>query len=147
MAAILSRPQWGHNKLFGFDCGCWWIGTCSCYGICRQSDHRGVALYRSRKAHNRLIFQNFLVHGDVIKWKPFLNNWTLCGGNPAVYGGLPSQRPVTWSFILFISTWTNGWANNREASDLWHHHAHYDVNVIFTDSANTIISTMTIAQN
>ena len=31
-----------------------------------------------------------------------------------------------------ICAWTNGWINNREASDLRHHHAHYDVTVMST---------------
>ena len=29
-----------------------------------------------------------------------------------------------------ICAWTNGWVNNREASDVRRHHAHYDVTVI-----------------
>ena len=41
----------------------------------------------------------------------------LCAGNPPVTGKFPSQRPMTRSYILFslICTWTNGWANNRDA--------------------------------
>ena len=45
-----------------------------------------------------------------------------------ITGGLPSQRPVSRSFdVFFISAWKNGWVNNRDASDLRHHRAHYDV--------------------
>ena len=29
-----------------------------------------------------------------------------------------------------ICSWTNGWANNRDAGDLRHHRAHYDVTVM-----------------
>ena len=51
----------------------------------------------------------------------------LCEGNPKVTGGFPSQRPVTWSFdVYLICAWANGWANNRDASDLRRHCAHYE---------------------
>ena len=51
----------------------------------------------------------------------------LSEGSPPVTGGFPSQRPVMRSFDEFslISTWTNGWANNRDDGDLRCHHAHY----------------------
>ena len=29
-----------------------------------------------------------------------------------------------------ICAWTNGWLNNRDAGDLRHHHAHYDLSVM-----------------
>ena len=39
----------------------------------------------------------------------------LCEKNPPVTGGPPSQRPVTWSFDVFlVYAWTNGWTNNRD---------------------------------
>ena len=42
------------------------------------------------------------------------------------------METVTRSFDVFlICTRTNGWVNNREAGDLRHHRAHYDVIVIF----------------
>ena len=44
----------------------------------------------------------------------------LCEGNPPVTGGFPLQRPVGRSFAFFICAWTNGWANNRDASELIH---------------------------
>ena len=55
----------------------------------------------------------------------------LCDGNPPVTGGVPSQRPVTWSFdVSLIRAWTNGWANNRGAGDLRRHRANYDVTIM-----------------
>ena len=55
----------------------------------------------------------------------------LCEGNPPVTGGFPSQRPVRRSFGgFFIRTWTNDWANNRDAVDLRRHRADYDVTLI-----------------
>ena len=55
----------------------------------------------------------------------------LCEGNPLVTGGFPSQRPVTWSFDVFFDLRFNKRLSNiRDADDLRHHHAHYDVTVL-----------------
>ena len=53
----------------------------------------------------------------------------ICAGNSPVPGEFPAQRPVTRSFDVFflICAWINCWVNNREASDLRHHRAHYNV--------------------
>ena len=41
----------------------------------------------------------------------------------------PSCEGLWRGALMFtlICSWINGWANNREAGDLRHHHAHYDV--------------------
>ena len=68
--------------------------------------------------------------------KTFTALLVLCEGKPPVIGGFPTQRPVTWSFYVFyICTWTNGWANNRDASDLRRHGTHYDITVMFDSPA------------
>ena len=55
----------------------------------------------------------------------------LCAGNSSVTGEFPSQRPVTRSFGFFFDlSWTNGWANSRDASDLRRHRAHYHVTIM-----------------
>ena len=46
----------------------------------------------------------------------------ICVGNSLVPGEFPAQRPVTWSFDVFF--------DNRDAGDLRHYHAHYDVTVM-----------------
>ena len=53
----------------------------------------------------------------------------LCAGNSPVTAEFPSHRPMTRSFdaSFFICAWTNGWVNNRDASDLRRHCTHYDV--------------------
>ena len=40
-----------------------------------------------------------------------------------------------WYFLrcFFFLFWLNGWVNNREAGDLWHHRAHYDVIVMIRE--------------
>ena len=56
----------------------------------------------------------------------------LCEGNSPATGEFPSQTPVTRSLdFSLIYDWTNGWMNIRDASDLRHHLAHYDVTVIW----------------
>ena len=70
-------------------------------------------------------------HDDVIKWKHFPHYWPFVRWNSPVAGEFPAQRPMTHSFdVFFICAWINGWINNREAGDLRHHRAHYDVTVM-----------------
>ena len=55
----------------------------------------------------------------------------ICAGNSLVTSEFPAKRPVTWNFNGFYDLhWINGWVNNREAGDLRHHCAHYDVTVM-----------------
>ena len=57
----------------------------------------------------------------------------ICAGNSPV----TAQRPVTWSFDVFlICAWINSWVNNDEAGDLRLHRAHYDVTVMHTPSSS-----------
>ena len=52
-------------------------------------------------------------------------------GNPPVTGDFPHKGQ--WSGALMFSlicSWTNVWANNRDAGDLGSHHAHYDATVM-----------------
>ena len=55
----------------------------------------------------------------------------ICAGNSPVSGEFPAQRPVTRSFDTFLMcVWIYGYVNNREAGDLRHYRAHYDVSVM-----------------
>ena len=57
--------------------------------------------------------------------------FSFCEGNLLFTSGIPSQRPVVRSFGGFFVLHLNKlWANNRDASDLIHHPAHYDVPVM-----------------
>ena len=61
---------------------------------------------------------------------------TLCGDNPLVTNGFASPHKGQWRGALMFSLicpWTNGWANNRYARELWRHRAHYDVTVMSPD--------------
>ena len=56
---------------------------------------------------------------------------TLCEVNHR--SPVDSSHKGQWrSALIFflIRAWTNGWANNRDASDLRHHPAHYDVTLM-----------------
>ena len=55
----------------------------------------------------------------------------LCEGNHR--SPVDSHHKGQWRGALTMSlicSWTNGWANNRDAGDLRCHHAHYNVNVM-----------------
>ena len=57
------------------------------------------------------------------------------GNNFRVTGRLRAESPYKgqWSGSLMFSSiwaWINDWVNNREAGDLRHHCAHYDVTVL-----------------
>ena len=45
----------------------------------------------------------WMLHDDVIKWKYFFALLVLCGGNPPVNEGFPSQRPVKRICNIFLS--------------------------------------------
>ena len=66
----------------------------------------------------------------------------LCARNSPVTGDFPSQKPVTRSFDFFICAWTNCWVNNRDASNLRRHRAHYNVTVM-----NKLLKTGRIPQD
>ena len=71
-------------------------------------------------------------HDDVIKWKHFPRYWPFVWGiNRSPVNSLhKGQWRRTLKFSL-IYAWTNGGVNNRDAGDLRHHRAHYDVNVMY----------------
>ena len=64
------------------------------------------------------------------QWEHFPRYW------PFVRGihrwPVDSRHKGQWRALMFswICTWTNGWANNRDAGDLRRHRAHYDVIVM-----------------
>ena len=63
----------------------------------------------------------------------FSASMALCAGNSPVNSPHKGQWRGALMFSL-ISAWMNGWVNNREAGDLRHHRAHYDVLVMLAQS-------------
>ena len=73
------------------------------------------------------LFQFSSRHDDVIKWKHFPRYW------PFVLGIHRSPHKDQWRGAMMFSlicVWINDWVNNREAGDLRHYRAHYDVSVM-----------------
>ena len=65
---------------------------------------------------------------DVIKWKHIPRYWPFVRG--IHMSPVNSPHKGQWRGALMFSliyTWINGWVNNRQADDLRHHRAHYDV--------------------
>ena len=70
-------------------------------------------------------------HDDVIKWKNFPRNWPFMRG--IHWSPVNSPHKDQWRGALMFSliyAWINDWVNNREAGDLRHRRAHYDVIVM-----------------
>ena len=62
----------------------------------------------------------------------------ICVGNSPVPGEFPAQRPVTQNFDVFFDLrLINGWVNNREAGDLRHNRANYDVIIMISKTIKT----------
>ena len=70
-------------------------------------------------------------HDDVIKWKHFRRYWPFVRGihRPTMNSPHKGQWRGDLMYSL-ICVWINAWVNNREAGDLRHHRAHYDVIVM-----------------
>ena len=71
------------------------------------------------------------LHDDIIKWKHFPHHWPFVQG--IQWSPVNSPHKDHWRGALLLSlicSWTNGCANNWDASDLRHHCPHYDVTVM-----------------
>ena len=76
-------------------------------------------------------FWNIWNHDDVIKWKCFLRYWPFVRGIHRSPVNSPHKHHWRGPLMLsLICAWINRWVNNREAGDLRHHCAHYDVIVM-----------------
>ena len=70
-------------------------------------------------------------HDDVIKWKHFPCYWPFLRGIHRSPMNSPHKGQWRGAVIFsLICARLNGWVNNREAGDLRHHRAHYDVTVM-----------------
>ena len=85
------------------------------------------------------------LHGDIVKWKHFPRYWPFVRGIHR--SAFSSPHKGQWREALmfsFISPWTNGWVNNRDAGDLRCDRAHYDVTVMLACKHNCLSSTSSI---
>ena len=79
--------------------------------------------YRSEDLYN--------LHNDVIKLKHFPRYWPFVRG--IQWWPVDCTHKGQWRGALMFSltcAWKNGWANDRNAGDLWCHRVHYDVNAM-----------------
>ena len=70
----------------------------------------------------------FISYDNVIKWKHFPRHCLFLRGIHR--SPVDSPHKGQWRGVLMFSligTWTNSWANNRDAGDLRRHRAHYDL--------------------
>ena len=68
-----------------------------------------------------------LSHDDVIKWKHFPRYWPFVRGIHR--SAMNSPHKGKWRGDLMFSS-ICAWINNRQAVDLRHHRAHYDITVM-----------------
>ena len=75
--------------------------------------------------------KNKCLHDDVIKWKHFPRYWPFVRGIHRSPANSPHKGQWRGAFMFsLICAWINRWVNNREAGDLRHYRAHYDVIVM-----------------
>ena len=78
-----------------------------------------------------LYMQQKLDHDDVIKWKHLPRYWTFVRGIHRSPVNFPHKGQWRGHLIFsLICAWINSWVNNREAGDLIHHRAHYNIIVM-----------------
>ena len=69
----------------------------------------------------------------IIKWKHFPRYWPFVRGiHWSPVNSRTKASDAELLYFLWSAHWTNGWANNREAGDLWRHRAYYDVIVMLS---------------
>ena len=82
-------------------------------------------------ASNYFIHMTLIIHDDIIKWKHFPRQFTICAGNSPLRVNSPHKGQWRRALVFsLICVWINGWVNTREAGDLRRHRAHYDVIVM-----------------
>ena len=87
--------------------------------------------FESTSRTSGIIHSTFTIHDDVIEWKHFPRYWPFVQGIHR--SPVNSPHKGQWRGALMFSlicVWINGWANNREASDLRRYRVHYDVIVM-----------------
>ena len=104
--------------------------------------HRSLSILCPTRRNNLyfLFHKSFIITDKIPNWtmtwwrhqmETFPHYWPFVRGihRPPVNSSHNSQWRGALMFSL-ICAWINGWVNNREAGDLRHHRAHYDVIVM-----------------
>ena len=103
MAAILSRGRWVKVPMAWFSISLTFWSACGLVSTCS---------FHPWWRHQMETFSALLA---------------ICAGNSPVTGEIQWRGALVFPLIC---VWINGWVNNREAGDLRHHRAHYDVIVM-----------------
>ena len=75
--------------------------------------------------------ENLMKHDDAIQWKHFPRHWPFLWGIHRSPVNFPHKSQWRGALMFsLICAWINAWVNNREAGDLRHHRANYDVTVM-----------------
>ena len=95
------------------------------------------------RIHRGVIGSKYPYHDDVMKWKHFPHYWPFVRGihRPQMDSPHKGQWRGALMFSL-ICSWTNFWANKRDAGDMRRHCAHYDVTVMLCTFARLAIVTL-----
>ena len=127
----ITRPQWVNGLVCAKCTSQWWFLY---KGPIMQTSFVLFFTVNLSKPFNQKSCFRYLRHLNmiyIIKWKHLLHYW------PFVWGihrsPVNSSHKGQWRGALMFSlicAWINHWLNNREASDLRCHHAHYDIIVM-----------------
>ena len=141
----LHRAKW-HNKLlfskWRFMTNCWFnpsampfwtisLGSFHNYKISRWNWCAFLSLFSIVLKGSQNKLKLVLEPDDVIKRKHFPRNWPFMRG--IHWSPVNTPHKGHWRGALMFSlicVWINDWVNNREAGDLRHCRAHYDVIVM-----------------
>ena len=135
--SILTHFHAANEKIQNGGCdlaisrGLVWVNACCVkiqqlvVRVSSSSDHQGCLLLTAVKSAS---------HDDVIKWKHFPHYWPFVRGVHRSLLDYPHKGHWRRALMLFclMCTWTNSWANSRDAGYLRHHYAHCDIIVMHT---------------
>ena len=134
-----AKDQWCGALMFSLICALnkrlskqWW-GSWFQTPSRRLLRHRNVAWVFLWTWHKHLSIPS---SQEYMTWwrhqmETFSASLALCGGNPPVTGGFPSERPVMRSFDVFFDLHLNKqMSKQKDAGNLRRHHVHYDVTVV-----------------
>ena len=104
--------------------------------ITKSETYRGVNKNTAIRPYNSSYIHTRRRNVYTVSWwrhkmETFLRNWTFVWGIHR--SPVNSPHKGQWRGALMFSlicAWTNSWANNGNASNLWCHRAHYDVIVM-----------------
>ena len=110
------------------------LTPCSvCKVQCNPPQHISFTGVASEMAKQVVVY-----HDGVVKWKHFLRYWPFVKGIHGSPVDYPHKGQWRWALMFsLICVWTNGWANNRDASYLRRQFTYYDITVM-TSHQNTL---------